>query len=247
MLENFMIVGHRGFRSQYPENTIPSFIAAMDYGLDSLEFDVHPTKDGKLVVTHDHTVERCSNGQGYVHDFLFDDIRKLDFGGWKDPKFAGTQIPTFEETLDAIFSKDPNYYILIELKEDDDNCTRQVYEICKKQNIFSHSLILSFHPRQLQLLKEWDPSIFIQCFPPRYLKCPVDEKLYGPVFNKICLWTKEATNEEIEEYHKKNVVVDICAVDTEAELDKALTLNCDSITTNSPDVIYPILRKLNLR
>ena len=211
MLENFMIVGHRGFRSQYPENTIPSFLAAMDYGLDSLEFDVHPTKDRKLVVTHDHTVERCSNGKGYVHDFLFDDIRKLDFGGWKDPKFAGTQIPTFEETLDAIFSKDPNYYILIELKEDDDDCTRQVYEICKKQNIFSHSLILSFHPRQLQLLKEWDPSIFIQCFPPRYLKCPVDETLYGPVFNKICLWTKEATNEEIEAYHKKNVVVDICA------------------------------------
>ena len=64
MLENFMIVGHRGFRSQYPENTIPSFIAAMDYGLDSLEFDVHPTKDGKLVVTHDHTVESCSNGKG---------------------------------------------------------------------------------------------------------------------------------------------------------------------------------------
>ena len=74
MLENFMIVGHRGFRSQYPENTIPSFLAAMDYGLDSLEFDVHPTKDRKLVVTHDHTVERCSNGKGYVHDFLFDDI-----------------------------------------------------------------------------------------------------------------------------------------------------------------------------
>ena len=86
------------------------------------------------------------------------------------------------------------------MKEDDDDCTRQVYEICKKQNIFSHSLILSFHPRQLQLLKEWDPSIFIQCFPPRYLKCPVDENLYGPVFNKICLWTKEATNEEIEAY-----------------------------------------------
>ena len=149
--------------------------------------------------------------------------------------------------MDAIFSKDPNYYILIELKEDDDNCTRQVYEICKKQNIFSHSLILSFHPRQLQLLKEWDPSIFIQCFPPRYLKCPVDENLYGPVFNKICLWTKEATNEEIEAYHKKNVVVDICAVDNEDELNKALTLNCDSITTNSPDVIYPLLRKLNLR
>ena len=51
----------------------------------------------------------------------------------------------------------------------------------------------------------------------------------------------------VEAYHKKNVVVDICAVDTEEELNKALTLNCDSITTNSPDVIYPLLRKLNLR
>lgn len=246
MLEGFQIVGHRGFRSQYPENTLVSFKAAMDWGVDAIEFDVHPTRDRQLVITHDHTVERCSNGKGYVHDFTFDEIRKLDFGGWKDPKFAGTQIPTFEETLDCILSKDPNFYILIELKEDDDECTRQVYDICQKHNLFSHSLFLSFHPRQLQLLREWKPDVFLQGFPYRYLNNPPG-KLYGSVFNKICIWTKEATNAEIADFHEQGVTIDICPVDNEEEFNKALALDCDSITTNNPDVIWPLLKKHGLR
>ena len=245
MLENFQIVGHRGFRSRYPENTIPSFKAAVDWGIKAIEFDVHPTRDRKLVVTHDHTVERCSNGKGYVHDFTFDEIRRLDFGGWKAPEFANTQIPTLEETLDCILSKDPECYLLIELKEDDDECTRQVFDICSRYNLFSHSLILSFQCRQLQLLREWKQDLFLQGFPYRYLKNP-PKKLYGTIFNKICIWTAEATNAEIADFHDLGVKVDICAVDTEEQFDKALSLDCDSITTNNPEVIWPLLQKHHL-
>ena len=245
MLENFTVVGHRGFRSRYPENTLVSFKAAMDWGIKAIEFDVHPTKDHKLVVTHDHTVERCSNGKGFVHDMTFDEIRKLDFGGWKAPEFAGTQIPTFEETLDCILSRDPDYYVLIELKEDDDDCTRQVFDICQKYSLFSHSLILSFHPRQLQLLRGWKSDLFLQGFPYRYLNNP-PKKLYGSIFNKICIWTNEATNAEIADFHDLGVTVDICAVDDEQQFNKALTLDCDSITTNNPEVIWPLMKQHNL-
>lgn len=241
MLENFQIVGHRGFRSRYPENTIPSFEAAVDWGVDAIEFDVHPTKDRKLVVTHDHTVNRCSNGDGYVHDMTFDEIRKLDFGGWKAPEFAGTQIPTLEETLDCILSKKPEFYLLIELKEDDDECTKQVFDVCQKYNLFSHCLILSFCFRQLQLLRKMKPDIYLQGFPYRYLDKPCDN-LYGTVFNKVCIWTKEATNAEIHDFQRMGMTVDICPVDTEEEFNKAMTLDCDSITTNAPDVIWPLLK-----
>ncbi|MBR0458634.1 MAG: hypothetical protein IJJ26_05320 [Victivallales bacterium] len=243
MKDNFTIVGHRGFRSQYPENTIPSFQAAVDFGLDSIEFDIHPTKDGKLVVTHDDTVDRCSNGTGFVHDYLFDDIRKLDFGSWKAPQFAGTRIPTFEETLEAILSKDPNFYLLIEIKEDNDTCTRQIYDICQYHNLFSHCLLLSFHPRQLQLVHQWNPDVLLQCFPQRYLKKPLDESLFGPVFGKICFWTHDATAEEIESYHQRNVLVDLCPVDKQEQLQTAFALPADSITTNCPDVIFPLLKE----
>ena len=246
MTPDFQIVGHRGFRSQYPENTLISFQAAMDFGVDAIEFDVHPTRDGKLVVTHDHTLERCSNGTGPVHDFTLDELRKLDFGGWKDAKFAGARIPTFEETLDCILSRKSDFYLLIELKEDDDACTRQVFDICAGYQLFSHALLLSFHPRQLRLLREWKSDITLQGFPYRYLNDPPGG-LYGKVFDKVCIWTKEATNAEIADFHALGVTVDICPVDDEEQFNKALTLDCDSITTNAPDVIWPLLKKHGLR
>lgn len=244
MLDNFQVVGHRGFRSQYPENTLVSFQAAVKFGVDAIEFDVHPTKDRQLVITHDHTVERCSNGTGAVHDFTFEEIRKLDFGGWKDPKFTNTQIPTLEETFDAVLSLDPNFYLLIELKEDDDECTRQVYDLCQKYGVLSHGLILSFHNKQLELLRQWNPDILLQGFPERYIKKPIT---IDGIYNKICYWTADANSDEIAACHDKNITVDIYPVDTEEQFAKALTLDVDSITTNSPDVIYPLLRQHHLR
>lgn len=247
MKPDFKIVGHRGFKSKYPENTIVSFLAAMDFGVDSIEFDVRLTKDRQLVVTHDNTVDRCSNGKGLVCDFLFEDIRKLDFGSWKDSKFAGTQIPTLEETLEAILSKDPNFPLLVELKEDDDECTKRVYEMCLKYNVLEHGLMLSFHPRQLQLLRSWKPDIYLQGFPDRYIKVPQPPEAFNGLYNKTCLWTTDAKPEEIKFYHDKGVAVDLCPVDNEEQLEIAIPLDVDSITTNAPDVIYPLLRQRGLR
>lgn len=115
----FKVVGHRGMRSRYPENTIPSFLAAIDAGVDALEFDVYPTSDRRLVITHDPNIDRCSNGSGPVVEHSFEELRALDFGSWKGPEFAGTRIPTLEETLDAITGRSSTLEILIELKADD--------------------------------------------------------------------------------------------------------------------------------
>ncbi len=243
MKKDCVVVGHRGFRSLYPENTLISFRKAAEIGVDAIEFDVHPTKDRQIVVTHDFTVDRCSNGTGNVHDFTFDEIRKLDFGIKKDVSFAGTQVPTLEEVLDCIYSVNPNMYLLVEIKEDDDECTKQTLEICKKYNVFKNGLLLSFVTSQLQLVKKLDPTIYLQGFPYRYLDDP-PAKLYG-IYNKTCIWTEEATNAEIQDFHDQGIAVDICAVDNEQQFQKALTLDCDSITTNCPDLILPMMRKLS--
>lgn len=246
MLPDFKVVGHRGFRSQFPENTIVSFLKAIDVGVDSIEFDVRLTKDRQLVITHDDTVDRCSNGTGKVCDFTFDEIRKLDFGSYLSPDFTGTQIPTLEETLDAIYSKKPNFYLLVELKENDDECTRRVYDICKKANLLDNGLILSFHRRQLELIRQWDPTAYLQSFPNRYVKDSTPDP-ENPFYNKICYWTREANNEEIDTAHRRGLTVDICPVDDEEQFNKAMSLNCDSITTNNPEIIFPLLKKHGLR
>ena len=98
------LCAHRGAMSTHPENTIPAFLEAVRLGAHMIEFDVQLTKDGALVLMHDLAVDRTTDGKGKVADMTLAELQALDAGGKKDPRFAGTRIPTFEEAL-AVFPK----------------------------------------------------------------------------------------------------------------------------------------------
>jgi glycerophosphoryl diester phosphodiesterase len=93
------LCAHRGVMSTHPENTLPAFEEAIRLGAHMIEFDIQITKDGALVLMHDGTVDRTTDGKGKVGELTWAEIRKLDAGAKKDKRFAGTRIPTFEETL----------------------------------------------------------------------------------------------------------------------------------------------------
>jgi len=91
---------HRGENEVHPENTLPAIIEALRLGSQQVEFDLRMTSDGHLVLMHDATVDRTTNGTGDVSNMTFAQVRQLDAGAWKHPRFAGTKVPTFEEVLD---------------------------------------------------------------------------------------------------------------------------------------------------
>jgi len=93
---------HRGDVSNAPENTIPAFLSAVSKGASMIEFDVQLSKDGHLVLMHDPTVSRTTNGEGNVSDLTFGELRALDAGSWFNSSYAGTRIPTLREALNAI-------------------------------------------------------------------------------------------------------------------------------------------------
>jgi glycerophosphoryl diester phosphodiesterase len=93
-------IAHRGEHLRHPENTMPAFEEAVRLGADYIEVDVRTTSDGKLVLSHDGNVDRCTNGTGEVAKMTFDAVRALDAGVKKGPEFAGTKVPTFDEVLD---------------------------------------------------------------------------------------------------------------------------------------------------
>lgn len=93
---------HRADNRSAPENTIPSILSAVEKGAHQIEIDVQFSKDKKLVIMHDDTVDRTTNGSGKVADLTFDELRKLDAGSRVDPSFKGTKIPTLREALDVI-------------------------------------------------------------------------------------------------------------------------------------------------
>jgi glycerophosphoryl diester phosphodiesterase len=96
------LCAHRGAMRTHPENTIPAFNAAIRAGAHMIEMDVWFTKDNKMVVIHDETVDRTTNGKGKVIDLTLEEIKKLDAGSWKAPQFVGEKIPTLEEVLDIM-------------------------------------------------------------------------------------------------------------------------------------------------
>ena len=99
------VISHRGEHLTHPENTLPAFEAAIEAGADFFELDVRATSDGRLVLMHDGTVNRTTDGKGKVRELTFNQIRALDAGAKFDPKFTGTKVPTFEEGLNLAHGK----------------------------------------------------------------------------------------------------------------------------------------------
>ena len=99
MLPTKGICAHRGANATHPENTIAAFKEAIRLGAQMIEFDVQLTKDHKLIIMHDATVDRTTNGTGKVSDLTFNEIRQLDAGAWKAKAFTGEKVPTLQEAL----------------------------------------------------------------------------------------------------------------------------------------------------
>lgn len=93
-------ISHRGEHLRHPENTVPAFQEAIRVRADFIEVDVQTTADGKLVLSHDNTVNRCTNGEGEIAKMTFEQVEALDAGIKKGPEFAGTKIATFDQVLD---------------------------------------------------------------------------------------------------------------------------------------------------
>ncbi|WP_054958495.1 glycerophosphodiester phosphodiesterase family protein [Paenibacillus dakarensis] len=113
------IAGHRGWKSAYPENTLLSFYMALELGVQMIEFDLRLSKDKCLMVIHDETVDRTTNGMGRVRDYTLAELKQLDAGGWFSPTFEGLKIPTLDE-LCELLSSYPDVLLNVEIKSSED-------------------------------------------------------------------------------------------------------------------------------
>ena len=126
------VAAHRGWSEQYPENTMEAYRAAAALGVDQIEIDVRVTKDGELVLIHDATVDRTTNGTGRVCDMTLAELRALDAGSYKDPKFAGCRIPTLKEFMDFVTPLE-NMTVDFELKEyPTEGWEQTAYDVCDR-------------------------------------------------------------------------------------------------------------------
>ena len=114
---NVWVVGHRGASGHAPENTMAAFQRAVELGARFIETDLQMTRDARLVALHDATLDRTTNGHGPVFSHTFEEVRRLDAGGWfrggAARSFAGERVPSIEEILDLAATHDIGLYLEI--------------------------------------------------------------------------------------------------------------------------------------
>lgn len=151
-----LVIGHRGCRTGYPENTLSAFSAAVAAGADMIELDVTLSADRQVVVIHDDTLDRTTSGSGPVRETSLADLRRLDAGSWFDPRFAGETLPTLDDVLTRIGGE---ILVNIEIKSSawepgapEDAIERQVVDLISRRGLRKSTLISSFHTGFLEAI-----------------------------------------------------------------------------------------------
>lgn len=114
-----IVSGHRGYKYAFPENTLISFQLAMELGVHMLELDLRMSKDKQVVIIHDETVDRTTNGSGNVRELTLEELQLLDAGSWMSPSFAGIKIPTLEQFCQLMLDY-PHVLLNVEIKPSED-------------------------------------------------------------------------------------------------------------------------------
>ena len=161
---HLLIQAHRGYSEVYPENTLAAMRAAFDAGADRVEGDLALTADGHVVYMHDRTVDRTTDGSGRVASMTLEEIKTLDAGSWKDPRFAGEPVPTLSEALDLA---DGRGELNLELKTNALTLLQIVdlveatLAVIDAHDARDRVVVSSFDMRALQMVEERDPEVRI--------------------------------------------------------------------------------------
>lgn len=150
------LCAHRGAMGTHPENTLVAFREAVQAGAHMIEFDVQLTKDNEMVVIHDATVDRTTDGKGNVSELTLAEIQKMDAGSWKSPDFAGEHIPTLDETLSIM---PYNVWLNVHIKGEKDIAVRIAKKLAKENRL--HQAFLACGTKSAEMARKEVPEILI--------------------------------------------------------------------------------------
>ncbi|MGW1608122.1 glycerophosphodiester phosphodiesterase [Streptomyces sp. NPDC002285] len=218
---NFLTIGHRGVMGVEPENTLRSFVAAQQAGLDAIELDLHLSKDGALVVMHDTDVDRTTDGTGAIADKTLAELRALDAG-------RGERIPVFEEVLDAVRSP-----LQAEIK--DVAAARALAEVMTKRDLVSRVEVSSFHDDAVAEIARLVPGVRTALIASRYGTDIVDRAVEAGAAT-VCLNIRRLTLEVVEHARKADLRIIGWVVNTQDHLRLVRALELDGATTDYPEI-----------
>ena len=204
-----------------PENTLRSFVAAQQAGLDVIELDLHLSKDGHLVVMHDTEVDRTTDGSGPIAEKTLAELRALDAG-------KGERVPVFEEVLDAVAAP-----LQAEIK--DVAAARALAEVMKRRDLVSRVEVSSFHDEAVAEITGLVPGVRTALIGSRY-GTDIVERAQEAGAATVCLNIRRITLEIVEHARKADLRIIGWVVNTQDHLRLVRALELDGATTDYPEI-----------
>lgn len=226
------IIAHRGSSAHAPENTIAAFRLALEQGADGVELDVMLSKDGHLVVIHDDTVDRTTDGKGAVRDMTLEELRSLDAGG-------GQKIPTLDEVFEEFGGQ---FIINVELKNYSsvfDQLPVEAAMMINNYQLGKSVIVSSFNPFNLPRFHRRLPEPALGLITqPNSAK-----KWVWRLFNYDALHPHFSDVDQVlvTALHQRNRQLNVWTVDDPAEIQRLADLGVDSIITNDPEAARKVL------
>lgn len=248
----WQVIAHQGGNHLRPDNTMVAFRNAVQLGVDALELDVHGTADGELVVIHDETVDRTTNGSGLVREMTLEQIRELDAAyrwphhmetGEYPYRGRGVKIPTLEEVLRAF----PDVPMTIEIKQREPSIVRQFGELLQRYDREQHTIVASFHPDVMREFRRQFPSFATSGVEPEIrtfyvMKTVFAGWLYPPPMEAFQVPEASGdlqviTPRFVRAAHRRGISVQVWTINDRDSMRRILDAGVDGIITDRPDLL----------
>ncbi len=250
-----LVFAHRGGGGLFPENTLEAFEYSARMGADVLELDVHSTADGTLVVMHDGSVDRTTNGRGRVSEMTLAELKKLDAGylftndnGATFP-FRGREITI--PTLREIFEKFPQMTFNVEPKQATPSITRPLCEMIRQYKMIDQTIVGSFRQTAVDEFRQFCPEVATSATPAEVSEFLAMYKTgiadsYTPPFQALQVpvnasFLNVVSKDFVEAAHRRNLQVHVWTINDADEMRRLLEMNVDGIMTDYPDRLLNLL------
>jgi len=242
---NTKVWAHRGSRTKAPENTLEAFSVAIAEHSDGIELDVHLTADGEIVVAHDETVDRVSNGSGLIVSKTLSQLRELDFSkGF--PSHSPARIPTLREVYDLV--KPTNLFINVEIKSGIvlyEGIEQKLLKLSEEMGMKERIIYSSFNHFSLMILRQADPSAKIGLL---YNEALVDPFIYAKHLNADAVHPFYPTLSGpgvIEGCKKYGIKIHPWTVNDPDSMRRLIAAGVDALITDVPDTALKIVEEVS--
>ena len=236
------VIAHRGASGYAPENTLASFRKGLEMGAEMLELDIHLSRDGEIVVIHDHSLDKTTTGSGYVKDHTVKELKQFDAGKRFDA-YRGERIPLLQEVFDLVQKRAA---LAIEIK----NCPilypdieRKLVRLIEKNDLVAQVIVIAFYHPSLKVIKQSNPAIRTGILyvgglvEPWAAAATVEADALHPHYEYVL-------PEMVAAAHQRGYLVHPWTVNKPAEMAQQISYGVDGITTNYPDLLVKSVRNV---